>query len=264
VTTSRTARAGADDVVLVEERDGVLVITLNRPQVRNAVNRAVSDAAAAAIDELESRADLHVGIVTGAGGYFSAGMDLKAFVQGETPSIPGRGMLGFTQRMPTKPLIAAVEGPALAGGCEIALACDLIVAGEDATFGIPEVKRGLVAAGGGLLRLPRRLPPAVALELALTGDPLSAADARSFGLINAVAPRGQALRAALELASRIASNAPLAVAASRRVVSESTEWTMAEAWERQQTVCGPVLISDDAREGARAFAEKRSPRWSGR
>jgi enoyl-CoA hydratase len=253
-----------DDAVLVEHRDGVAVITINRPGARNAVNRAVSEAAASAIDELEARPDLRVGIITGAGGFFSAGMDLKAFLAGEQVAIEGRGMLGFTERPPTKPLIAAVEGPALAGGCEIALACDLIVAAEDSRFGLPEVKRGLVAGGGGLLRLPRRIPAAVAMELALTGDPISATDARAFGLVNAVTPPGRALEGALALAARITANAPLAVAASREILQRASEWTMAEAWAEQSRLYAPVFASEDATEGARAFAEKRPAVWQGR
>ncbi|WP_375482586.1 crotonase/enoyl-CoA hydratase family protein [uncultured Jatrophihabitans sp.] len=254
----------AQDPVLVEHRDGVVIITINRPEARNAVNRAVSDAAAAAIDELERRPDLSVGIVTGAGGYFSAGMDLKAFLAGEHVALEGRGMLGFTERPPAKPLIAAVEGPALAGGCEIALACDLIVAAEDARFGVPEVKRGLVAGGGGLLRLPRRIPQAVAMELALTGDPVTAPDALRYGLINAVTAKGGALDGALALAARITVNGPLAVAATRQIVLKATEWTMDQAWAEQRKIMDPVFGSDDAQEGARAFAEKRPPVWTGR
>jgi enoyl-CoA hydratase len=254
----------AVDVVLVEHRNGVAIITINRPEARNAVNRAVSDAATAALAELEARPELTVGVVTGAGGFFSAGMDLKAFLAGEAVADPQRGLLGFTRRPPSKPLIAAVEGPALAGGCEIALACDLIVAAEDASFGLPEVKRGLVAAGGGLLRLPRRVPPALAMELALTGDAISASDALRYGLINAVTPSGGALEGALALAARITANGPLAVAATRRIVRNATEWTMEQAWVEQENIYAPVFASDDAQEGPRAFAEKRAPVWTGR
>jgi enoyl-CoA hydratase len=253
-----------DDVVLVEHRDGTAIITINRPEVRNAVNRAVTDAAAAAIDELDARPDLTVGIITGAGGFFSAGMDLKAFLAGETVAMEDRGMLGFTKRPPKKPLIAAVEGPALAGGCEIALACDLIVAAEDAKFGVPEVKRGLVAGGGGLLRLPRRVPQAIAMELALTGDPIPAQDALRYGLINAVTPKGGALDGALALAARITPNGPLAVAATREIVLKATDWTLEEGWGEQEKIYRPVFASEDAKEGARAFAEKRPPVWAGR
>ncbi|SOD72091.1 enoyl-CoA hydratase [Jatrophihabitans sp. GAS493] len=250
--------------VLVEHRDGIAIITINRPESRNAVNRAVSDAATAAIDELDARSDLVVGIITGAGGFFSAGMDLKAFLAGEKVADETRGMLGFTQTPTQKPLIAAVEGPALAGGCEIALACDLIVAAEDSIFGIPEVKRGLVAAGGGLLRLPRRIPQAVAMELALTGDPISAADALRIGLINSVTPAGGALDGALALAKRITANGPLAVAASREIVRRASDWSMDEGWEESKRIYAPIFSSADASEGALAFAEKRRPSWQGR
>ncbi|GAB2483453.1 Clp protease/crotonase-like domain-containing protein [Jatrophihabitans fulvus] len=254
-----------DDVVLVEHRDGVAVITINRPSARNAVNRAVSDAAQRAVDELDARSDLTIGIITGAGGYFSAGMDLKAFLAGEKVADEERGMLGFTRRPSKKPLIAAVEGPALAGGCEIALACDLIVAAQDASFGIPEVKRGLVAGGGGLLRLPRRIPQAVAMELALTGDPISAPEALRLGLINAVTAKGGALDGAMSLARRVAANGPLAVAATREIVRKATDWAMDdEAWRESEKIFAPVFTSHDAEEGARAFAEKRAPEWTGR
>jgi enoyl-CoA hydratase/carnithine racemase len=252
-----------DDVVLVEHRDGCAVITINRPEARNAVNRAVTVGIAAALDELDARADLTVGIITGAGGTFSSGMDLKAYLAGEQVALPDRGLAGFTRIAPKKPLIAAVEGFALAGGCEIALACDLIVAAEDATFGIPEVKSGLVAGGGGLLRLPRRIPPAVAMELALTGDPISATDALRFGLVNAVTPPGGALERALALAGRITPNGPLAVAASRQIVAQALDWTLDEGWIEQEKIYAPVFTSDDAKEGALAFAEKRPPVWTG-
>lgn len=251
------------DEVLVEHADGVMVVTLNRPGARNAVNRAVSDGIAAAMDEFDARRDLTVAIVTGAGGTFSAGMDLKAFVSGENPAHPVRGFAGLTAKPPRKPLIAAVEGYALAGGCEIALACDLVVAAEDARFGIPEVKRGLVAGAGGLLRLPRRIPYQVAMELALTGDFLDAADAHRFGLVNRLTPAGGALAGARELAARIAANGPLAVAATKEVVVSAPEWPADEAFARQQAIIGPVFASADAREGAVAFAEKRPPVWRG-
>jgi enoyl-CoA hydratase len=252
------------DEVLVEQRDGVQVITINRPQARNAINRAVSVAMAAALEELDERADLALGVVTGAGGTFSAGMDLKAFLAGENVSVEGRGLAGITLAPPRKPLIAAVEGWALAGGCEVALACDLIVAAQDARFGIPEVKRGLVAAAGGLLRLPRRIPPAIALEMALTGDPITAHDAHRYGLVNHLTEPGAALAGALALAARIVGNGPLALAATKRILTEAPEWTMAEAWSRQTEIVAPVMRSEDAREGARAFAEKRPPNWQGR
>jgi enoyl-CoA hydratase len=258
-----THGAGTGEV-LVEERPGVLVITLNRPHAKNAVNLAVSQAVAAALDVLDSRSDLAVGVITGAGGSFCAGMDLKAFLRGERPSIPGRGFAGITETPPAKPLIAAVEGHALAGGCEIVLACDLVVAGRGATFGIPEVKRGLVAAGGGLLRLPERIPSAIAMELALTGDFLGAERAYAVGLVNEVVEDGSALDAALALADRIAANGPLAVAASKRVMRESRGWPLEDRYTLQRAIIEPVFASEDAKEGARAFAEKRRPDWQGR
>ena len=253
-----------EDAVLVEHRNGIAIITINRPQARNAVNRAVTLGVAAAVDELDDRPDLTVGILTGAGGTFSAGMDLKAFLAGEDVGLAGRGLAGICQRPPRKPMIAAVEGWALAGGCEIALACDLIVAAENATFGIPEVKRGLVAGAGGLLRLPRRLPQAVAMELALTGDPLPALDAHRYGLVNAVTAPGGALDGALALAARITPNGPLAVAASREILANATDWSLEEGFARQEAIVARIVASADAREGALAFAEKRPAQWTGR
>lgn len=251
------------DEVLVEAREGVLVVTLNRPAARNAVNLAVAEGVAAAMTELDSRDDLSVGVLTGAGGTFCAGMDLKAFVRGESPVIPGRGFLGLVQAPPDKPLIAAVEGYALAGGCEAVLAADLVVASRAAKFGIPEVKRGLVAAAGGLMRLPRRIPPAVALELALTGDLLDAERAHHFGLVNRLTDEGAALNTALELARTIAANGPLAVRASKQIMRDSGDWPQDEMFERQSAIAGPIFASADAQEGARAFAEKRAPQWRG-
>jgi enoyl-CoA hydratase len=249
--------------VEVDIDNGVITITINRPEARNAIDRAVADGVAAALDELEARDDLIVGIITGAGGTFSSGMDLKAFVRGEVPSLPGRGLAGLTEAPPTKPMIAAVEGWALAGGCEVALACDLIVASSTARFGIPEVKRGLVAAAGGLMRLPRRLPPHVAMEMALTGDPITAADAHRFGLVNQLTEPGGALAGARALAARITPNGPLAVATSKRIITESADWPAADAFARQAPMVAVIMASADAREGATAFAEKRPPVWSG-
>jgi enoyl-CoA hydratase len=252
------------DEVLVEHAGRVAVITINRPQARNAINHAVSAAIAEALDELDARDDLTVGVITGAGGTFSSGMDLKAFLAGENVTVPGRGLAGLCQRPPAKPLIAAVEGWALAGGCEVALACDLIVAADDAKFGIPEAKRGLVAGAGGLVRLPRRIPAGIAMELALTGDPLPAADAHRLGLVNKLTPPGQALEGALALAERIAVNGPLAVAAAKQIITQQADWSMAEVWEKQEPLMRPAFESQDAREGALAFAEKRAPVWQGR
>ena len=252
------------DEVLVEHADRVAVITINRPQARNAINHAVSAGMAAALAELDARDDQTVGLITGAGGTFSSGMALKALLAGENVRVEGKGLAGLTEAPPRKPLIAAVEGWALAGGCEVALACDLIVAARDAKFGIPEVKRGLVAGAGGLIRLPRRIPAGIAMELALTGDPLPAEDAHRLGLVNSLTEPGAALDGARALAARIAVNGPLAVAVTKQVIIEQQDWDMADAWARQGPMIGPVFSSEDAREGARAFAEKRAPEWKGR
>ncbi|MCB1747329.1 MAG: crotonase/enoyl-CoA hydratase family protein [Gammaproteobacteria bacterium] len=251
------------DEVLVEIEDGLVVITINRPQAKNAVNRAVSLGVCAAVDLLDARDDLRVGILTGAGGTFCAGMDLKAFLRGEQVRVEGRGLLGIVMTPPRKPLIAAVEGYALAGGCEAMLACDLAVAARNARFGLPEVKRGLAAGAGGLLRLPRLIPPRIAMELALTGDMLDAERAAALGLVNIVTEPGEALAEARRLAARIIANAPLSVAASKRVIVEQQDWPLAEMFARQQDITGPVIASADAREGAAAFAEKRAPNWQG-
>jgi len=250
--------------VLVEHDDRIAIITINRPQARNAINHAVSAGMAEALAELDERDDLTVGIITGAGGTFSSGMDLKAFLAGEDVSVAGKGLAGLTQAPPRKPLIAAVEGWALAGGCEVALACDLIVAANDAKFGIPEVKRGLVAGAGGLIRLPRRIPAGIAMELALTGDPLPAADAHRLGLVNALTEPGGALDGARRLAARIAVNGPLAVAATKQIITQQQDWDTGDVWARQESILRPVFLSEDAREGALAFAEKRAPAWKGR
>jgi enoyl-CoA hydratase len=252
----------SENAVLVEQRDRILVITINRPEARNAVNSAVSHGLADAMDRLDDDPGLSVGVLTGAGGSFSAGMDLKAFARGENVIVEGRGM-GFTERPPVKPLIAAVEGYCLAGGCELVLATDLIVASKESAFGIPEVKRGLVAGGGGLLRLPQRIPYAIAMELALTGENLSAVRAQELGLVNVLAEPGSALDAAIALAERITANGPLAVAATKRIIVESRGWSPDEMWSQQTRILMPVFSSNDAKEGAIAFAEKRPPKWTG-
>jgi enoyl-CoA hydratase len=249
--------------ILTEQRGPVLVVTINRPRRRNAVTRAVSQGIADAMDRLDADSSLSVGIITGAGESFCAGMDLQAFLDGERPEIEGRGFGGISEKPPAKPLIAAVEGFALAGGCELALACDLIVAAENAVFGLPEVSRGLVAGSGGLVRLPRRIPPAIALEYALTGDRMPAPVAHGWGLVNRLVASGEALSGALALADRICANGPLAVAMTKRIVMESPGWPVAEQWSRQAPLVDAVLASEDAHEGALAFAEKRAPRWRG-
>jgi enoyl-CoA hydratase len=253
----------SEQAILTEERDGILIITINRPGARNSVNGDVATGMAAALDRLDADDDLRVGIVTGAGGYFSAGMDLKAFMQGQSPYADERGFAGITQRASRKPLIAAVEGFALAGGFEIALSCDLIVASREARFGIPEVKRSLVAAAGALLRLPKRIPYHVAMELALTGEPISAERAHELGIVNRLADPGSAIGAATELAQQIVKNAPLALIASKEILQRAVDWTEDEGWAKQGEISGPVFASRDAREGATAFAEKREPVWRG-
>ena len=250
--------------VLTERRGSVLLITLNRPQVRNAVNPAVAEGVAHALEDLDGDEQLAVGILTGAGGFFCAGMALGAFVRGEPPWFGDRGFAGIAQRSARKPLIAAIEGFAVAGGMEVALACDLIVAAKGAKLGIPEAKRSLVAAGGALLRLPRRMPYHVVMELALTGDTMPAERFHELGVVNRLAEPGGAVEAALELAATLAKNGPLALIASKQILQEQFDWSTAEMWERQAAISGPVFASEDAREGASAFKEKREPVWRGR
>ena len=250
--------------VLTERRGNVLLITLNRPQVRNAVNAALAAGLAAALEQLDGDQDLSVGVLTGAGGFFCAGMDLGAFVKGESPWFGDRGFAGIAMRAARKPLIAAIEGFAVAGGLEIALSCDLIVAAKGAKMGIPEAKRSIVAAGGALLRLPRRMPYHLVMELALTGDPFPADRFHELGLVNRLVEPGCAVEVALELAAQISRNGPLALAASKQILQEQFDWSSADMWERQRAITAPVMASEDAREGASAFKEKREPVWKGR
>ena len=248
--------------VLTSEEDGILVVTINRPEAKNAMTKAAAEGIAAAMDRLDSDDSLRVGILTGAGGTFCSGMDLKGFLRGESPSIEGRGFGGIVQKPPEKPLIAAVEGYALAGGLELMIACDLVVADAGAKFGIPEVKRGLVAAAGGVMMLPDQIPERIAMELALTGDFITAARAYELGLINRVTD--DALAGAKELAKSIVANGPLAVRVSKQVIKQSRGWPMDERYTRQTQLIAPVFVSEDAREGAAAFAEKRAPNWKGK
>lgn len=248
---------------LIEEVHGpILVLTINRPRVRNALNRDVAEGLAAGLDRLDTDDDLRAGILTGAEGTFSSGMDLKAFGEGNRPVVEGRGFAGLGETPPRKPLIAAVEGYAVAGGFELVIACDLIVASPNAQFGLPEVRRGLLAAGGGLIRLPHRIPYNVAMELALTGDTIDAERAAALGIVNRLSAAGEALADALELARQIAANGPLAVAASKRVVGFAAEMTEKEAWRAQDPLGEEITFSEEAAEGARAFVEKRPPSWA--
>jgi enoyl-CoA hydratase len=252
------------ELVLTERRDGVLTITINRPAQKNAISREVAVQLAAAVDELDADPTLSVGVLTGAGGTFSAGMDLKAFAKGETPILPGRGFGGITQAVVRKPLIAAVEGWALGGGFEMALACDLIVAADTARFGLTEVKRGLIAGEGGVIRLPQRLPYHVAMKVLLTGEPMSAVDANQYGLVSELTASGAALAAAQELARRVAVNAPLALARVKEIVRDVQGLNDTDAFAVQAEHASSLLTSEDAHEGAVAFAEKRAPVWRGR
>ncbi|MER5915856.1 crotonase/enoyl-CoA hydratase family protein [Streptomyces sp. NPDC001982] len=254
----------ATGLVLHERRGSVLTITIDRPAQKNAIDHEVAVQLAAAVDLLDADPELSVGVLTGAGGVFSAGMDLKAFARGELPLLPGRGLGGLTRAVVRKPLIAAVEGWALGGGFELVLSCDLIVAAEDARFGFPEVTRGLVAAEGGLVRLPRRLPYHVAVRVLLTGEPLTAAEGKEYGLIHELTPPGAALDGARELAGRVARNAPLALAAVKEVLRETQGLNESDAFRRQDELTSGLATSEDAQEGARAFTEKRAPVWHGR
>lgn len=253
-----------NEELLLESHGRVRVLRLHRPQARNAMTGKLAREIATAMDAFEASDTWQAAVITGEGGNFCSGMDLKAFTRGELPWDPVRGFGGLTERPPTKPVIAAVEGYAVAGGFELALACDLIVAADNAQFGLPEVRRGLVASAGGLMRLPKRLPYFLAMEMALTGDLLPAQRAWAQGLVNRLVAPGQALTHALELASRIADQAPLAVRTSKQIIVQSATWAADEMFARQMPLADPIGRSEDALEGARAFAEKRAPNWRGR
>jgi crotonobetainyl-CoA hydratase len=252
------------DEVLRERRGPVEVLTINRPEARNAINLATARALSAALDACAGDDAVGVVVLTGAGDKaFSAGMDLKAFAAGEVP-ITEHGFAGITKRVFDKPIIAAANGAALAGGFEILISCDMVIAAEHAVFGIPEAQRGLIAGGGGLIRLAKRVPLAIAYEMALTADPISAARAYELGLVNRVVPGGELLEAAVALGERIAKNAPLAVRASKSVMRQSLELTEAEAWAVSDEAFAAIGRSADALEGAVAFAERRAANWQGR
>lgn len=253
------------DLVRIEESNGILLVTINRPESRNAINYDTAVQLAHAFERLDADPNLRLGILTGAGKGFSAGMDLKDFAKSRIrPRVGNRGFAGLNEAPPAKPLIAAVEGFALAGGFEMVLACDMVVAAKDAKFGLPEVKRGLVPGSGGLLRLPRRLPQPVAMEMVLTGDMFTAERAYQFGLVNELTEPGQALEAAMALAQRISENGPLAVQAAKKIMAASLDWPQQEMFARQAPLMKHIFESEDAREGALAFAEKRKPVWQGK
>lgn len=249
-------------VVLTVRRDGVLVITLNRPRVRNAINRALADAVDGALTALEDDPHLAVGVLTGSGGHFCSGMDLKAFPDEGVPRVADRGLAGLTRARRSKPLIAAVEGAAVAGGFELVLACDLVTAADSAFFALPEVARGLIASEGGAIRLPGRLPHHLAMEMLLTASPLPAADAARHGLVNQLTGEGKALDAAIALAGRISGNSPHAVGITRQVVDAARGLDDHAAFTVQDPYTAPVFDTDSAAEGALAFCEKRPAAWT--
>lgn len=250
-------------VVETERRDHILIITLNRPEARNAVNGEVAQGVEAAIDELENDRDLWVGIIASSGTVFSAGADLKAVSAGRGDELwtERGGFAGLVKRERTKPLIAAANGAALAGGCEIVLACDMCVAAEEAIFGVPEVKRSLIPGAGGLFRLPRAVGPAVGMELMLTGDPIPAARAYELGLVNKVVPQAKLLDEALALAGRITANAPLAVQAAKKITERALTDTDEQLWAASAKSMKEIAKTEDYKEGPKAFIEKRDPVW---
>lgn len=253
------------ELVKKELKDGVLIITINRPQARNAINYDTAQELGAALDELDANPDAVIGILTGADGNFCSGMDLKAFAAtGQRPYVDGKGFAGICEKPPKKPIIAAIEGYALAGGCEIALACDMIIAAENAKFGLPETKRGLVPGSGGMIRFPNRVPYHIAMEAVLTGDMFSAQRAAQFGLVNHLTEPGKSLDRALELANTIATNGPLAVQTAKQIIQQARDWPQEHMFDLQRPRMAHIFSSADAKEGATAFAEKRAPVWQGK
>jgi enoyl-CoA hydratase len=251
--------------ISVEYLEGIQIITINRPEAKNAINLDTAAEMSDAFEELDAREDIQIGILTGAGATFSSGMDLKDFARtGKRSVVEGKGFAGLNEAPPKKPLIAAVEGYALAGGCEMMLACDLVVSANNAKFGLPEVKRGLVPGSGGLLRLPRQIPYHIAMEVVLTGDMFTAERAHQYGLINVLTEPGQALAGAIELAKRICENGPLAIQTAKRIINEGLDWPSDQMFEIQRPKMAHIFTSADAREGATAFAEKRKPVWQGK
>lgn len=252
--------------IQTEKRGHVLIITLNRPQARNAFNRAMAEDMALILDHYEAGIDLRAAILRASGPTFCAGQDLKDAAIGERAISVTRGGFGIMGKPPAKPLIAAVDGQALAGGLELTLCCDMVVASTRSVFGLSEVKRGLVATGGGCFRLPRRIPHNIALEMILTAEPRSAADMHRFGYVSSVVEPERVMDEALRIANLIASNAPLAVKAAKEIVQRATAegWTDEDGWREQVPIVAAVQVSDDRREGLAAFAEKREPMWKGR